>query len=1092
MIAWSPTAPLRVGTTLIEASAGTGKTHGITTLVLRLIAEEGLPIDRILVVTYTRAATAELEDRIRSRLVAADRALASAAPATDPVVEALRANPASRRRIAAAIEAFDTAVISTIHGFCQRMLQQNAFESGTAFDLELVADTDAILDDLVDDALVRAFYRADPEEIAFLRERCLFNRTDARSLARKALADPDLAVVPRPDAAPAAAVEARAAHARAVLVEELRRTFEQHKIRRRAQTYQDLLRGLARRLDPAADPAQRDGLIAAIGDGFDAALIDEFQDTDALQWTLFSTVFGAGRHHLYLIGDPKQAIYAFRGANIHVYGQAAHSAGGRRFTLDANWRSDAALLRALDRVMNHPHFFGPRAGFGFIPVTAAGPVRADPLPGAPLEIRWIEPALVGADGRKPLGKSDVQAALPAVVAADVARILAGGGSKPGEIAVLVRTGPQAHAIHAALSDAGIPAVQSGAASVLASDEALAVQQWLEALVASGGRSASRVAASSLLFGWTADRLLALEAREPAAMASWDIWLTQLARWRTRMAAEGFTPAFGAALADCDVLVRLLRAPDGERRVTNLLHLAELLDAVERQERLGLATLLGWLKQRRGDEELEADEIELRLDRDADAVQILTMHKAKGLEFTVTLLPYLWDGLLLRPGDRHALVVPDPADPVRRLLDVHPSVPRAAPSTNRQAAEREAQEEALRLAYVALTRAKRRCLLYTGFIRDLGTSALAAFLHGSGEDRLTTGAARVAEGPAALLADLRALAAEGSGVALTLAQPGEPAVPPPRPIAEFPLGVRVFRRGALDTTWRRHSYTSVVRAAGHAEPEVVEAGREGFDDDARAAEAAEPLPATLEVPLAGFPSGADAGTLLHEILEHLDFGSPAGFADEVAVRLAAHGFDAARWTRPVAVGLRRAHATPLDGPLGRFRLSDLRRDARLDELRFDLPLGRHVEGRAIASALRGADLPDTWLASLDRLTGMRLAGFLTGSIDLVFRADERWWVVDYKSNRLVVDGACTPAAFAPDRISGELARHDYFLQYHLYLVALHRYLGWRLGPAYDYDRHVGGAYYLFLRGMTGEPGSGCFFDRPSRAVVVALDHALGAA
>ncbi len=1082
---WDPTAPLTRGTTLVEASAGTGKTHGITTLVVRLVAEEGIPIERILIVTYTRAATAELRARIRTRLVAAAAAARSEAPIEDPVLDLLRHNPAAPRRLATAIQDFDRALISTIHGFCQRMLQQTAFESHAAFDLELVPDTDALLDELVDDTLVRAFYDIDPEEIAFLREDCLFNRADLRALARKAVADPDVPVIPAPDDPKADA----AGSTRARFVQQIRASFEAHKASRRVQTYQDLLRGLALRLSEHGDPTSRAALATAIGALFDAALIDEFQDTDALQWTLFSTCFGTGAHHLYLIGDPKQAIYGFRGANIHVYAAAARSAGDRRFTLGTNWRSEPALLAALDHLMNHPRFFGPSAPFGFIPVSAAKPDV--PLPsGEPLEIRWIDPGLVGSSGDKPLGKGEVQATLPLRVAADVARVLAGGWH-PGQIAVLVRTGPQAQAIQDALTAARIPAVRSGATSVLASDEALAVQQWLAALAASGGGGTSRLAASNILFGWTAEQLLALDAKDEVAIAAWNEWLTRLAAWRARFLAEGFTPAFGAALEDGEVLVRLLGAPDGERRVTNLNHVAEILDAIERQERFGLGTLLGWLQQRRGDEELESDEIELRLDRDADAVQILTMHRAKGLEFEVTFVPYLWDGLLLRPTDRHALLVPDPADPTRRILDVHPATGPGARTPNRTLAEREAQEEAIRLAYVALTRAKSRCILYTGYIRELGTSALAAFLHGRGEDRLASGLARVEGGSAGLLSDLHALAAPGSGISLTVALP-ESACPveiPPSEPAE--LATLEFARGPLDATWRRHSYTSMVRSAGPAGPELVEARREGFDDDAHAATPDDPgEPIGVEVPLAPFPSGAEAGTLLHAILEHLDFQAQNDLEGVVVPLLSAHGFDAGQWTEVLCRGLRDVLGTALGGPLGGTRLADLTRGERLDETRFDLPLRGTVAGGALAAALRNAALPRSWLASLARLDTLRLAGFLTGSIDLVFRVDRRWYVADYKSNRLVADGACRPEAFHPEALGLEMEKHDYFLQYHLYVVALHRYLGWRLGEHYDYERDFGGVYYLFLRGMTGSPGAGCFFDRPSKAAIDALDRALG--
>jgi exodeoxyribonuclease V beta subunit len=336
-----------------------------------------------------------------------------------------------------------------------------------------------------------------------------------------------------------------------------------------------------------------------------------------------------------------------------------------------------------------------------------------------------------------------------------------------------------------------------------------------------------------------------------------------------------------------------------------------------------------------------------------------------------------------------------------------------------------------------------------------------------------------------------------------------------------LDVRQFERASLDPGWRRHSYTSVTRAAGH--PELSEDGREGFDADSdsetliRSAASSETV---AEVPLASFPGGAVAGTLLHEIFEHADFAwvEPQDSEQLNAVateRMLAHGYDPERHLETLVPGLQQVFATPLGGTLGDLRLQDVPLACRLDELRFDLPIlggaRRAPESdslrpaQELVAALRSRDdgvLPDDWLASLARLDRVRLAGFLTGSIDLVFRAPasdgtSRWFVADYKSNRIDPKrtGRCVPQGFARSDMTAEMARHDYFLQYHLYTVALHRYLRWRL-PDYDYDEHMGGVYYLFFRGMIGtdteREGShvhGCWFDRPSRTVVDALDRAL---
>jgi exodeoxyribonuclease V beta subunit len=1255
MSTWSPTEALTPGVTLIEASAGTGKTYNITSLVVRLVVELGVPIARILVVTYTKAATAELNDRVRQRLSDALGALSSDNPPDDPVYARLwSSDPGVRResarRLRAALGDFDQVLISTIHGFCQRMLQVNAFESGVAFDLELVPDLSDLVEELVDDHLSRLYYEVDAEGFAFLTGPCGFTRDGLKRLAEAALADPDIAVLPALDSADPssweagvaalaaswselgaglvravdeAVVEAKAGRdsvftkgqrtytakkaqdwvdavadwlgegprfgsappdgdrftpakmknqlndpddplvhpaidalggllavpdqvagaVRAAFVHDVRQRFEARKAQARVQAFQDLLRGLSRRLDPQADPEAREPLKQAIGGLFDAALIDEFQDTDHHQWTIFRQVFGGGGHHLYLIGDPKQAIYGFRGANVHVYSQASEQAGDRRFTMGVNWRSDQRLLEGLNHVLGQPGTFGPSVPFGYVPVSAPPDRGGDGLDpaqpwsepaAAPLQVRWFDQELVGGgDPDKALTKGAIDGPLEDRVAGDVVALLTSGARlrdgegwrpvQPGDIAVLVRKGRQAVALQGALQRVGVPAVLTGADSVLASDEARELQHWLEAVAQPSGRSAARVAASTRWFGWSAAELAEVEAELPEALRRWDAWLLRLVDWRETLRRRGFMGALRKALDDEGVVVRLLGFDDGERRVTNLHHVAELVHAAEKAGRLTVEGLVAWLTARRSDEDLDSDDAELRLDRDADAVRLLTVHKSKGLEFPVCFVPYLWDGGMTKARPGAALVVPDPADRTRRLLDV--GVPPEAAHT--ALSEQEDRDEGLRLAYVALTRARHRCVVYAGWVTDYEHSALAAVFHGRAPDRVASGAARVSEAAHALLGDLEALAAASvasDGVARMSVRGCEAPTKVcwDRPEAPVPqLGVRPFTRQALDPGWRRHSYSSVTRAAGH--PELVEDGREGFDADGdaevtvRGPAAAEPVE---EVPLAGFPGGAEAGTLLHEMFEHADFawvgdGDVPDLSKVAEERMEAHGFDASRHLDTLVPGLQKVFATPLGGILGAVRLQDVPRSERLDELRFDLPIlgGARAApsadplgpARGLVGALRDREdgvLPDDWLASLDRLDGVRLAGFLTGSIDLVFRAAgtdgaPRWFVADYKSNRIDPRGTgrCVAEGFTRASMTAEMARHDYFLQYHLYLVALHRYLRWRL-PNYDYEAHVGGVYYLFFRGMVGpdteqEGGAvrGCWFDRPPLYVVETFDRAL---
>jgi exodeoxyribonuclease V beta subunit len=1282
------------GITLLEASAGTGKTFNIASAVLRLVAEHGVPMREIVVVTFTRAATAELKDRIRRRIGEAIAVLEGrAAPHGNEILSMLAARDAPRRlrHLLDARESFDECLISTIHGFCQRMLHQNAFEAKSELCLDLLADTTPLKEQIVDDWLSRSRYADDPDRYEFLVHTCGFDRAWLLTLADRALRDPDAKVLPLPEETDAAGWPAERdaflrkwqagwadslpalfekAHERGVFEPRGQRTYRQKKcadevasmtawlemrpaigtlpdnaayfstrdigkklsgtesapenealraLRRllayqrrraaceassvadyfrteadrrlrahRAQSYQDLVRSLARVLGEKG--SRRSALVAAIGNRFKAALIDEFQDTDAQQWTIFREIFGGGNHWLYLIGDPKQAIYGFRGANVHVYLAAKANAKERVFTIRQNFRTDQRLLDALNHVCERSGFFG-EPGIEFFRATAAprenepadrisyGKPPSDPWT-APLQLRFVDARITGA-GRlspddKPVSKADAGRSLPVRVTNDVTDLLesstevydpdgkgAGVGGfrplRPGDIAVLTHSGQQAGAVHDTLLAANVPAVLHGADSVLASRDALDLLRWLEALAAPGDHRAARTAATTRLFGRDATLIARVEAQDPRALETWERWLDRLGRWRQEISDRGFLSTLRTAIQDDvvsaalgtaeeDATTRLLRRSDGERALTNIWHLAELLHEAETTERLHLAGLLAWLKRQRSKTTVDAETSEMRLERDDDAVAVMTMHKAKGLEFPVVFVPYLWDAHGI--ADDEPLLLPSAEDPAERVLDLRA---RHDPAVLARA-EREGQKEQLRLFYVALTRAKYRAVVYTGHISSIGASSLAAALHGdprgTTDDRITAGARRTGNGRRAdLFDDLSELAngsrttlADGSKtISLTVCERPQSRQWLRPEQGSLPLAARDFLRFGLDHTWRRHSYSSLAHAGAN---EIADDGddREGFDADREtpAAHGAGAIPAYIapkdveSVPLAAFPAGAAAGTLIHDIFENADFrwahpGSGTAAERELGrvVRdlLVAHGFDAEKWSSILHSGLTDVLRTPLGGPLGTVRLCDVARQSRFDELRFDFPIaggsafgkdGRRsrVTSDRIAAALgqrkkaRAADderiMRTAWIDAMKWLGP--IAGFMTGSIDLVFRHEveghARWFLADYKSNRIDPHGTgrFPIEHFAFDFMRCAMEQNSYYLQYHLYLLALHRYLRLRLGvdargkDLYDYDRDIGGVYYLFVRGMIGErtpldgPYShGCFYDKPPFEVIDALDR-----
>ncbi len=957
-------------------------------------------------------------------------------------------------------------------------------------------------------------------------------------------------------------------------VDYARTELPRRKAERAVLSFDDLLRTLADRL---AEPGARESLRASIRQRFRVALIDEFQDTDPVQWTIFREVFGTDDPgvgvpaYLFLIGDPKQAIYSFRGADLHTYVGARGFASAGRYTMTTNWRSDGRYLAALNQVLGRPGVFG-HADVDYVAVDPAPhhvrdglvPVGATQGQRAPLRLVYFDRDTIktGKDGFGVAGWASDH--LPRHVAEEVVEQLEAGEQlvldrdeqgdpirtrpvRPGDIAVLVRANWQAARMQAALLEAGVPAVIEGGSSVFEAPEALDLQRLLEALLRPTSDRTIRSALVGCLFLLTGADLAALTDQD------WDRWLGRFIAWAEQWREQGFMVAFRQILEEADVVPGVLSRPGGERVLTNLLQLAELLHGAEQASKLGPVGLIAWLRHRRAVAESRraGEEEELRLESDADAVTVSTVHASKGLEYPIVWCPWLWDGKGLR--DTRLLRVHDPDCDPPQVLDLHLATDRAPKREHIQMAERELRAENLRLLYVALTRARHRCTVYWGPFKQSEGSPLAAVFHGEdGGDLISTGADRVlTDGDEGLFADLERLAAASGGTvealrAAPLEQLRWETVGPGEGVQ---VRARVFERARLDTWWRRGSFSSLTRSASHEDSHGEDGAvvgdatpsAEGIDHDDAVTlvggdEGGGPQLA-FPVPLAQFPRGADAGTFLHAVLEYVDF--PTG-ADPASPELGQQldrsmprfGIDEVHRAALIE-GLGAALRTPFGGPLGESRLADVERGDRLDEMAFDFP----VVADGAAAGGNGAVLTSGALARVfadharevdevvpgytERIAalgfGPPLRGFLTGQIDLIFRTDPartgpreptpRWYVVDYKSNWLgerLADAAgnraerCTVSHYAPARMAEAMAEHHYVLQYHLYMLALHRYLRWRLGQDYDYDTHIGGAYYLFLRGMIGEATPsvtrrwgrqrhGVYFHRPSKSMIEALDR-----
>jgi len=1096
----------------IEASAGTGKTYALAGLAVRFIAERGVRPAELLVVTFTRAATRELRDRIRHRLVEAAEHLRADRPAPDDVLltHLARADRDVRRaRIEQALAEFDAATIVTIHGFATQARGALGLTAGTDPDAELADDGGRLVADVCADVLAEAALDPEVPVAALDRDRLVAAVAWATGLA-------DLVLAPSVDTPGLEPADRRFIE----LVEQARRRVLDRRRRTAALSFDDVLTELR---DALRGPG-RDAVIASFRGRYSTVLVDEFQDTDPVQWDIFSTLFGRPESGatLVLVADPKQAIYGFRGADVRTYLAAvADRDGVEHRSLATNWRSDGAVLAALEQLLDGATFGSD--DIAFHPVQPAPAHRARRLhaaDGSPRPAVSVRLALAPDLERTTRGAPQIRtpAAEQAVYGDLVARARelldharipdgtpAGRPVRPSDIAVLVGANAEGREIQERLVAAGIPAVLARGGSVLESDAAAQWRRVLHAVALPSDPRRARAVALSWFGGCTAAWVGTADDDDIAALQD------QLHRWAATLATDGAAAFVRRVWAETGVAARVLADPRGDRDVTDLDHVGDLLVRAGAEGRAGPTALLAALDERSTatDDELDGDITARRVESEARAVQIMTVHVAKGLEFPIVLLPTMWRRRDRRSTDR----IYRETDDGPRLLDLAPTSPwpdARSSDERRRRVDRDEAGERMRLLYVALTRARHHTVVWWTRTNHNRGTALARVLFGRGRDgRLDPeqlGADRVALPP-----DDEALAALGpvlerAGGTIAAAVHGhvrprpdrwvDPERSPDRPDLALARLTHV-----PDRSRHRWSFTAITtRAVDEGDPRDESLGDAGAGDEPTLDEPATspgPVPAAPSVPdttgpLAHLPAGAGFGTLVHAVLEAVDFASPQLDADldaalgrELAVRpvdltpVGLGGATAADGRRLLVAGLRAAIDTPLGPTFGDVRLRDIPRSDRLAELTFELRLGDGGTpavvadiGRLLLDHLPDADPVRPWAAAVaGGSVDVRLAGHLTGSIDAVLRiagpdGEPRFVVADYKSNRLHERGRPpAPDSYAPAGLARAMAEHHYPLQALLYAVAVHRYLRWRM-PGPTPARHLGGVAYLFVRGMTG--------------------------
>lgn len=1085
--------PAERSTTVLEASAGTGKTFALAGLVTRYVAEGRATLDQMLLITFGRAASQELRERVRCQIVDAvaafgDRAIADGNDLVRHLIDGTEVQrDARRQRLRDALAGFDAATIATTHQFCQLVLKSLGAAGDTDSGVTLLEDLNDLVTEIVDDLYLAHFGRARDDPALTYRE--------ALRIARAVVANPSTHLRPS-DPEPGSRAAVCIAFAKDVLAE-----LERRKRRRGVLGYDDLLIRLAAALDTDDSPAR-----VRMHQRWPIVMVDEFQDTDPVQWQVIDRAF-SGRSTLILIGDPKQAIYAFRGGDIVTYLDAARTAGDKR-TLGTNWRSDSALVERLQAVLRGAELGDPAIVVHDVAASHRGHRLAAAPRNDPFRLRVVRRATLGRKGTQNLPIDELREHIGRDLAADIGGLLTSAATFDGEpleardIAVIVESHKDARVCHRALTEAGIPAVYTGDSDVFSSEAADDWLSLLEAFDQPHRPGVVRAAATTMFFGNTAHDLTA------GGDALTDDIADTLREWADHARERGVAAIFEAAqmsgMAD-----RVLSWHGGERHMTDLAHVTQLLQEVAHRERYSLPALRDWLRGQR-EERAGATERNRRIDSDAAAVQIMTVWVSKGLQYPVVYLPFAFNRNV---GDRDLVLFHDQG---KRCLHIG-----GKDSSDFAAVERLGRKETAsddsRLTYVALTRAQSQVVAWWSPAHGEPNGGLSRLLRGR-----RPGQSAVPDRcePQKITDDeawerLREWQDAGGPVVEESVIAAAPTMPGHR--APSDLGTRHFHR-AIDTAWRRTSYSGLIRTAERttgvsSEPELTELDDEVHDLPLTGPEASSDMPS----PMAELPTGAQFGTLVHAVLETTD-----PFATDLAAELEAQIAVHSTWwpvevpASQLATAMVPMHDTPL-GPLAAgLTLRQIGLPDRLRELDFEFPLaGGDVRGADadtrladVGRLLRAHLRVDDPLASYpDRLMGdtlgnQSLRGYLSGSVDAVLRipheSGHRYVVVDYKTNWLgEPDRPLTAADYTPLRMAEAMLHSDYPLQALLYSVVLHRFLRWRQ-PGYDPGRHLGGVLYLFLRGMCGPDTptigghpAGVFSWAPPPELVTALSDLLDA-
>ena len=1129
---------------LLEASAGTGKTFNLTSLVARYVAEEDLKIDQLLMVTFTNAAASEMRERTRAKLSDALAALESdISPDLVKQEDIWMKNIVDctgdireerKSRLRDAISTVDSATIATIHGFFQQALREVGLRSADSASSEVAQGKDSLGRQILRDELVTMFSAGEVNLMAALPDKTPNDLEKAILEIIKGL-NSNISATAAPDGS-----EDPVANEWSAFVNQIRQKINEQRMSSGTLSFDDLITGLRDLLKPE-NPLSKD-VIEGMRARYRLVLIDEFQDTDDTQWDIFSNIFdveymksvqGTVRSNetflaMIMVGDPKQAIYRFRGADIAAYLKAVEDSNLERFEMKRNFRSDRNLIMGLNRWFHgerdaNGEYTGFKFGnrnIAFIQVDAAKKGAGSGLTisgheneSKALQFRWIS------TDQKPAPTVKILRPRIAEDLCNHVTLLLNNGTipdkrdgavverrvQPGDISILVRTHVDAEPIVEALRARGIPVVKSNVGSVSQSEAVIQLRTLLSAMASPNDSRRVKALALTWFVGYSFKDLL-----DDKKIVDLGLRCNE---WAKQLLDLGIVGFYQTLRAEESAVASISLSIEAERRLTDLEHLAELLHSRTSGKKLSAASVLRYLDELAGEDD-ESDELLRRIDSDAKAIQITTMHASKGLEYPIVLIPFP-----KAPNTKGAQVF---TYENRRLVNAAPNSSWVVGDLNEETRKAIAQEEIegddLRLMYVAFTRAKHQLVVWWANSKGMATSPLSRLLFGNHDD--ITKKTKIKDGDDARNAFTKMqnqIGLDDNDQELMhvteLAIDDASIVPLDSPdLADHSIGQssEFPTQAVRNWNWRRWSFSSLSSSLKN---EDSDSHRGGFDEGESTIDSESSIP-TSGLNYSGpglfeMPASAEFGTLVHEILEKVNFTSST-LKEDLIETISGYGSETLRGidVNNLAQGLLDSLCTQLDPLVPGFQLVNLDSRDRLAEMDFHFTLAKpevSAEQIAMAAADEQSSLFAEYFGQLAQKWsadgGRNIAGLMTGSIDLLFRVRSedrhKYFVVDYKSNRLHTPGeVVSHSSYGVDSMKKAMEEHHYPLQALFYCVALHRFLSMRVSD-YDIDRDLGGAGYLFVRGMVGPETpivngihNGVLAWRPSTQTILNISALLG--